>query len=93
MASFLGRYPVTTIEVESASYELEVIALPEGNVLRWRDRRDEGWTRAHIFLISALGMTELGTASGGQFVHTGVKPGGRYRYRVVLAREDGQRGR
>lgn len=79
------------IEVESASYELEAIARPEGNVLSWRDRQDEGWTRAHIFLIGPLGMTELGTASNGQFVHTGVKPGGRYRYRVVLARADGQR--
>ncbi len=79
------------IEVVSPSYELEALARPEGNVLRWRDRQDEGWTRAHIFLLNALGPTELGSALGSRFVHTGVEPGRRYRYRVVLARADGRR--
>jgi len=79
------------IEVVSPAYELEAIARPEGNLLSWRDRRDEGWAQARIFSIGALGSSELGTASGTRFVHTGVEPGKRYRYRVVLEAADGQR--
>ena len=79
------------VEVIGTGYELEVTARPEGNVLSWRGRAEEGWTRARIFAIGALGTTELGSASGNRFIHAGVEAGTRYRYRVVLERSDGTR--
>lgn len=79
------------LEVVSAGYGLEVVARSEGNVLSWRDRRDEGWTRARIFVVGALGTTELGTAAGTSFAHAGVESGRRYRYRVVFENAAGVR--
>jgi hypothetical protein len=81
----------TPIAVSSRDYELESSLLPDGVELRWNAREDEGWTRALIYSQGALGPTEIGSVTGGRFVHTDVKPGSRYRYRVVLERSDGRR--
>jgi hypothetical protein len=79
------------LEVTSVDYEIESEVGPEGVVLRWRDRSNEGWVHARILLIRALGPTDLGTTSGALFVHTGVTPGNLYRYRIVLETAAGRR--
>lgn len=79
------------IEVTSVGYELTATPRTDGVHLEWRARPDEGWNRARVFLKSAFGSTELGVVSGNSFVHADVKPGGRYRYSVVLERADGRR--
>lgn len=79
------------IAVAARDYELEATARPDGVTLSWNPRENEGFVRGRVFQQGALGPTEIGNAAGGRFVHTGVSPGGRYRYRVVLERPDGRR--
>lgn len=76
------------LDVTSVGYDLSAIARQDGVHLAWNPRREEGFTRAHVFLLG-LRRTELGSSEDGTFHHREAKPGGRYRYAVVLERADG----
>ncbi len=79
------------IAVAGRDYEIETSARADEITLSWNPRENEGWVRGRVLLQGALGPTEIANVAGGRFVHRGVSPGGRYRYRVVLERGNGQR--
>jgi fibronectin type 3 domain-containing protein len=82
--------PAEAIEVTSVGYDLTATARRDGVELSWNPRSDEGWSLARVYQHGALGGTsELGAVRGSTFLHTDVKPGGRYRYSVQLERGDG----
>jgi fibronectin type 3 domain-containing protein len=74
------------IVVESEGYALAATVRPDGIHLEWNPRTGEGYHGARIFLQRGLGQKELAFVEGSRYVHTDVKPGGRYRYAVVLER-------
>ena len=76
------------IVVESEGYELAATVRSDGVHLAWNPRTSEGYHGARIFLQRELGQKEIAFVEGSQHVHTDVKPGGRYRYTVVLERAD-----
>jgi len=76
------------IVVESEGYELAATVRPDGIHLEWNPRTSEGYHGARIYLRRELGQKELAFVEGSSHVHTDVKPGGRYRYTVVLERPD-----
>jgi len=76
------------IVVESEGYELAATVRSDGIHLEWNPRTAEGYHGARIFLRRELGQKELAFVKGSRHVHTDVKPGGRYRYTVVLERAD-----
>jgi fibronectin type 3 domain-containing protein len=84
--------PSNAVVVESEGYGLSATARPDGVHLAWRERPEEGFARARVYRVGALGQRELASVTGGSFLDTDVKPGGRYRYFVVLQRPDGTAG-
>jgi fibronectin type 3 domain-containing protein len=76
------------IVVESEGYALAATVRSDGIHLEWNPRTGEGYHGARIFLRRGLGQKELAFVEGSRYVHTDVKPGGRYRYTVVLERAD-----
>jgi fibronectin type 3 domain-containing protein len=76
------------IVVESEGYALATTVRPDGIHLEWNPRTGEGYHGARIFLQRGLGQKELAFVEGSRYVHADVKPGGRYRYTVVLERPD-----
>ena len=56
--------------------------------LAWNPRSEEGYRGAHVFSHGALTRNELAFVTGASFVDAQAKPGGSYRYTVVLERED-----
>jgi len=79
------------IVVESEGYALTATARPDGVHLEWNPRTGEGYRGARIYLQRGLGQKELAFVKGSRYVHTGVRPGGSYRYTLVLERPDGSR--
>jgi fibronectin type 3 domain-containing protein len=77
------------IEVKSEGYGLSATVREDGIHLVWRDRDDEGYARARVMLEGWPSSRELAVVEGTSWVHADVRPGGRYRYRVVLVRADG----
>ncbi len=77
------------IEVESVGYGLH--ALPrEGAIhLHWKPEIQEGFAAARVLRERTFGSDEIAQVPSEGFVDTDVKPGHRYRYQVVLVREDG----
>jgi fibronectin type 3 domain-containing protein len=76
------------IAVTSVGYEISATARTDGVHLAWNPRSEEGFRGAHVYRIGALSRSELAFASGGSYVDASAKPGGRYRYTVVLERAD-----
>ena len=84
--------PATPLVVASVGYGLVASARPEGVVLRWEGRREEGFQGARVLRHGVLRTVEVAFSEEGTWVDREAVPGGRYRYSVVLERPDGTRG-
>jgi fibronectin type 3 domain-containing protein len=80
------------ITVESVGYQLRATPGDDGVHLEWNPRREEGFRSARIYLHRALRRSELAHVTGSRYVHTEVKPGRRYRYTVVLEKDEANPG-
>ena len=76
------------VVVTSVGYEVSATARTDGVHLAWNPRAEEGFRGAHVFRHGALSRSELGFVKAASFVDADAKPGGRYRYTVVLERAD-----
>jgi fibronectin type 3 domain-containing protein len=85
----LESAPSLPIAVESVGYSLSATAREDGIHLEWNPRRDEGFRTARILQAAWFGDRELAVVTDPPWVDRDVRPGGRYRYRVVLEGEDG----
>jgi fibronectin type 3 domain-containing protein len=85
----LESAPSDPIRVESVDYALE--ALPQGDAirLRWNPEVQRGFAAARVLRGGFFGAREIARVSSEGFVDRDVEPGHRYRYLVVLIREDG----
>ena len=84
----LASDPAQPVAVTSVGYEVSATAGADGVHLAWNPRTDEGYRGAHVFSHGALTRSELGFVKGASFVDASAKPGGSYRYTVVLERAD-----
>jgi len=84
----LASDPAHSVAVTSVGYEVSATARKDGVHLAWNPRADEGYRGAHVFSHGAVSRSELGFVTGASFVDGSAKPGGRYRYTVVLERAD-----
>ena len=84
----LASDPAEPVVVTSVGYEISATARTDGVHLAWNPRSEEGFRAAHIFRHGALSRSELAIVTGASFVDADAKPGGRYRYTVVLERAD-----
>lgn len=85
----LDSEPAAALEVVSVGYGLVATARPGGVHLAWDARADEGYRAARVLRHGMLRTLELGVSTDGSWVDRDVKPGGSYRYSVVLERPDG----
>jgi len=76
------------LAVTSVGYEISATARTDGVHLAWNPRSEEGFRGAHVYRQGALSRNELAFVTGGSYVDAQAKPGGRYRYTVVLERAD-----
>jgi len=83
--------PATPLAVASVGYGLVASVRPGGVVLRWEGRREEGFQGARVLRHGALRTVEVAFSEEGTWVDREARPGGRYRYSVVLERPDGTR--
>lgn len=90
-ASGLESAPSEPLEVTAAGYELSGIGGPEGVRLRWNPRLEEGFREAQVLRESGLGARLIGSSRDGRYLDREARPGSRYRYQVILLREDGSR--
>jgi fibronectin type 3 domain-containing protein len=88
-ADDLASDPTLLASVTSVGYALTAVARADGVQLAWNPRSDEGHRGAHVFVVGQLTRRELGFVTGASFVDATAKPGGSYRYTVVLERADG----
>jgi fibronectin type 3 domain-containing protein len=77
------------IAVTSVAYELSGQARDATVHLQWSAEVQEGFAEARILRLGIFGSKEIGRAPSAVFVDRDVKPGHRYRYLVILVREDG----
>jgi fibronectin type 3 domain-containing protein len=84
----LASDPTKPIHVTSVGYDFSATAGSEGVRLAWNPRTEEGYRGAHVFSHGLLSRSEIGFAKDGSFVDANAKPGGSYRYTVVLERKD-----
>jgi len=80
--------PAQPITVTSVGYDFHATAGADGVRLAWNPRTDEGYRGAHVFSHGTFTRSEIGFVKGASFVDSSAKPGGSYRYTVVLERED-----
>jgi fibronectin type 3 domain-containing protein len=85
----LESEPSDPMEVEGVDYGLR--ALPqEGAIhLHWKPEVQEGFAAARVLRERTFGSDEIARVPSEGFVDREVEPGRRYRYLVVLVREDG----
>jgi fibronectin type 3 domain-containing protein len=76
------------VVVTSVGYEISATARTDGVHLAWNPRSEEGFRGAHVFRHGTFSRSELAMVTGATYVDTDAKPGGRYRYTVVLERAD-----
>jgi len=76
------------VVVTSVGYEINAATRSDGVHLAWNPRSEEGFRGAHVFRHGALSRSELAFVKAASFVDADTKPGGRYRYTVVLERAD-----
>jgi fibronectin type 3 domain-containing protein len=84
----LASDPAHSDAVTSVGYEASATARKDGVHLAWNPRADEGYRGAHVFRQGAVSRSEIGFVTGASFVDGSAKPGGHYRYTVVLERAD-----
>ncbi len=78
------------LALTSEGYGLRASARPDGVLLRWNPRSEEGWERARVLRDGRLRPRELGMVAGTEFVDHDVEPGRSYRYTIVLERGEEQ---
>ena len=76
------------VAVTSVGYDISATARTDGVHLAWNPRSEEGFRGAHVFRHGTFSRSELAMVTGASYVDTDAKPGGRYRYTVVLERAD-----
>ncbi len=86
----LASEPTQPIAVTSVGYEVRATVRKDGVHLAWNPRTEEGHRGAHVFSHGTLTRSEIGFVEGASFVDGNAKPGGRYRYTVLLERADGK---
>ncbi len=79
------------IEVRGQGYGLEAASAGNATELRWAPDVQADFQSTLVLREGGLGARELGWAKTHQFQDRDVKPGSRYRYRVVGIRPDGTR--
>jgi len=85
----LDSEPAAPLGVVSVGYGLIATARPGGVLLAWDGRAGEGFRGARVLRHELLRSIELGFSTEGSWVDRDAKPGGSYRYSVVLERPDG----
>lgn len=85
----LESEPSDPIEVESVDYGLRAEAQEDAIHLSWSREIQEGFAAARVLRLGTFGSDEIARVSAEEFVDREVKPGRRYRYQVILVREDG----
>jgi fibronectin type 3 domain-containing protein len=84
----LASDPARPVSVNSVGYDMVATARTDGVHLSWNPRVAEGFRGAHVYQHTLVSRRELGFVTGSSFVDAEAKPGGRYRYVVILERED-----
>jgi fibronectin type 3 domain-containing protein len=84
----LASDPTKPVAVASVGYAVSATARADGVHLAWNPRTDEGYRGARVFSHGLLSRDELAFVTTASFVDENAKPGGRYRYTVVLERAD-----
>ena len=87
----LDSEPARALGVTSVGYGLVASARPDGVRLEWEPRDAEGFRGARVLRHGALRAVEVGFSADGAWIDRDARPGGRYRYSVVLERADGSR--
>jgi len=85
----LESAPSDPILVESIDYGLEALPQEDAIRLRWSPEVQRGFAAARVLREGFFGTREIARVSSAGYVDRDVKPGHRYRYLVVLVREDG----
>jgi hypothetical protein len=85
----LESAPAEPLAVVSEAYDLRASAQPDGVHLEWKSRSDEGYHGARVVREGRLRDREFRVFGAGRWIDSDVKPGARYRYRVILVRPDG----
>lgn len=78
-----------SIEVESVDYGLRAAAQEGAIQLHWSPEVQEGFAAARVLHKGTFGDDEIARVSSEGYLDGEVKPGRRYRYQVILVREDG----
>jgi fibronectin type 3 domain-containing protein len=81
--------PSDPIEVESVDYGLRALPQEGAIQLQWKPEVQEGFAAARVLREKIFGSDEIARVPSEGFVDRDVKPGHRYRYLVILVREDG----
>jgi fibronectin type 3 domain-containing protein len=84
----LESAPSEPIVIQSVGYDLSATVRLDGVHLAWNPRTEEGFSGARVVRRGRLTQRDLGLVEGAEYADTDVKPGGRYRYVVVLERPD-----
>ncbi len=85
----LESEPSDPIEVESVDYGLRALRKEGAIRLHWKPEVQEGFAAARVLREKTFGSDELARVPSAGFVDREVEPGRRYRYQVILVREDG----
>ncbi len=85
----LESEPSDPMEVESVDYGLRAEAREDAIYLHWSPEVQEGFAAARILRLGTFGSDEIAQVPREEFADREIKPGRRYRYQVILVREDG----
>jgi hypothetical protein len=85
----LESAPAEPLVVIGETYDLQASVRPDGVHLQWKSRSDEGYHGARVVREGRLRDREFKVLGAGRWIDSDVKPGTRYRYRVILTRPDG----
>jgi fibronectin type 3 domain-containing protein len=85
----LESEPSDPIDVVSVDYGLTAAPRDGAIHLHWSSKVQEDFVTARIVRKGTFGDDEIGRVPSEGFVDGDVKPGKRYRYQVILVREDG----
>jgi fibronectin type 3 domain-containing protein len=88
-ADALESEPSDPVEVKSVDYGLRTLPQEGGIQLQWDPEVQRGFAAARVLRERTFGSDEIARVPSAGFVDRDVKPGRRYRYWVVLVREDG----
>jgi fibronectin type 3 domain-containing protein len=85
----LESEPSDSIEVESVDYGLSARPQDGAIHLNWSPEVQRDFAAARVLREGTFRSDEIARVTSAEFVDRDVKPGGRYRYLVILVREDG----